>query len=149
MANHDVKSVDVGALVIANDLLTGRTVYLTESGEWTERVDNAWQVPDDQSAERAMKYAKSAEDENLIVGAYLVATERSGRALHIREQLRVSGPSVNFAPAVDVENRVGFEPATLTQAIPSVNASVVKSSAVKSSAVKSSAVKSSAVNKSV
>lgn len=133
MANHDVKSVDVSALVIANDLLSGRTVYLTESGEWTERVDNAWQVPDDQSAQRAMKYAKSAEDENLIVGAYLVATEHSGRAVHIREQLRVTGPSVDFAPAIDVENRVGFEPATLKQSIPSVDTSVVKSSVVNES----------------
>ncbi len=110
MANHDVKSVDVSAVVIANDLLSGRSVYLTEAGDWTERVENAWQLPDDQSAERAMKYAKTAEDENQIIGAYLVATDTTGRAVHIREQLRVNGPSVQFAPHHELINSTTTQP---------------------------------------
>ncbi len=96
MATHDVKKIKDCALLLANDLRSGLTVYLTESGEWTTQVSHSWRIDNDDLAQKALSIAAAAEQENLIVGAYLVDAASTGEPTHIRERLRVDGPSINF-----------------------------------------------------
>lgn len=96
MAERRKKPVKVSALLLANDLRTGLTVYLTDSGDWSLESSEAWQLPDETAEKTALAFAAEAEKNNTIVGSYLVDAATDGSPTHIREQLRVAGPSINY-----------------------------------------------------
>lgn len=96
MDNVKQKSAAAG-IIIANDLRTGLTVFLTAGGDWSEQVAAAWIVPTDHS-ERAMLIAAEAESRNLVTGVYLTECDDLGRPLTLRERLRIKGPSVDYLP---------------------------------------------------
>ncbi len=96
MATHDVKTVKEAAIVLANDLRSGLTVYLTEQGVWSVNFDDAWRLTSDESASDAMKKAAESENNNEVVGAYLVDATSTGLPTHVRERLRVEGPSIQY-----------------------------------------------------
>jgi len=111
MASHDVKNVKDCAVVLANDLLSGLTVYLKEDGTWSEISTQAWRLNDDETATRAMALALESEQDNIIIGAYLADASTSGVPSHIRERIRVDGPSINYR-----QHQVQTLPATGTGA---------------------------------
>lgn len=96
MASHDVKNVKTNALVLANDLRSGLTVYLGENKQWTSNVSDALHLKTDEAASIAMQIAANAEQANLIIGPYLVDANEAGVPTHIREVLRVDGPSIDY-----------------------------------------------------
>ena len=96
MTSRKVKPVKDSALCLANDLRTGLTVYLTDSGDWSTDADDAWRLPDESAEKLAMARADEAERHNTIIGPYLVDATTEGLPTHIREQLRVAGPSINY-----------------------------------------------------
>lgn len=86
-----------GHILTANRLADGAAVFLTASGAWSLEVDRAVLARDQQAAANIERLGQEAEAANHVVGAYLIAAERDGghvRASHIRERIRVSGPTV-------------------------------------------------------
>ncbi len=96
MSTHDVKNVDQGAIMLANDLRTGLTVYLRRDGSWSATISDAWIMSNDSEAEQAKVLGENSSKANEVMDPYLVDTTESGDPTHIREQLRTSGPSVNY-----------------------------------------------------
>jgi len=96
MASPDVKEIKDAAILLANDLRTGITVYFTEAGSWTEKHDKAWLLTTDAMAEKAMQQATKSESNNEVVGAYLVDATSTGFPTHVRERIRVEGPSIEY-----------------------------------------------------
>ena len=96
MSSNKFKTIEAGqgALIVANSLKTGRTVYLTESSNWSECMTDARVINDDQLAAEQLLVAQHSEQENEVVGPYLIATDTTGRANHIRELIRQCGPTV-------------------------------------------------------
>jgi hypothetical protein len=93
-------------IIVANDLRTGLTVFLTAGGEWAEQVAAAWIVPSEHR-ERAMQVAAEAESRNSVTGVYLTECDDLGRPLTLRERLRIKGPSVDYLPQHSVESTGG------------------------------------------
>lgn len=96
MASRKTKPVKASAMLLANNLRTGFTVYLTESGDWSYELSEAKHLPDEAAEKAAMVVAAEAEQNNTIVGPYLVDASSDGSPTHIREQMRVEGPSINY-----------------------------------------------------
>lgn len=96
MAGKKSKPVKASSLLLANNLRTGLTVYLTDSGDWSLEADEAWRLIDETAEKTAMAFAAEAERNNTVVGPYLVDALSDGSPTHIREQLRVAGPSINY-----------------------------------------------------
>ncbi len=86
-------------VLTANDLLTGRVIWRRADGSWSESLDRAAVYSASQTAERALSGA--ALDADVAVGAYLVDVVPSGDGLrpsHVREAIRVTGPSRAVLP---------------------------------------------------
>jgi sulfite reductase (NADPH) hemoprotein beta-component len=88
-----------GQIVTANRLRDGIAVFLTRSGQWSEKIDEAALALEPQAAGALEARAKADEDATLITGPYLVDAERRDggiRAAHIRERMRTLGPTVRL-----------------------------------------------------
>lgn len=96
MSTHDVKSIDKGAILLANNLRTGLTVYLRRDGSWSPNSGEAWIVTNDTEAEQAKEFGATSASANEVMDPYLVDTTDAGNPTHIREHLRTTGPSVNY-----------------------------------------------------
>lgn len=96
MAIKKTKPVKKSAMLLANDLRSGLTIYLTESGDWSYKSDEAKHLLNEAAEQAAMVIATEAEKNNTIVGPYLVDAVADGSPAHIREQMRVEGPSINY-----------------------------------------------------
>jgi hypothetical protein len=86
-----------GQVMTANRLCDGDVVFLTRSGAWSEKVDDAVLAQEPQAV--AALEARAAEDvkANLVTGQYLFeATRVNGkiRADHMRERIRTLGPTI-------------------------------------------------------
>lgn len=81
------------SIIIANDLRTGRSVYLTEGNAWSESVADA-EVLSAEAASARLEIASAAEQSNLVIDPYLVGVESGLSALDIREQIRLTGPTI-------------------------------------------------------
>ncbi len=85
------------AIIIANDLRTGRIVYFTNASDWSESVQDAELLSSDSAQER-LAIAAIDETNNLVIDPNLVdANVNAGTELQlaeIREQIRVSGPTI-------------------------------------------------------
>ena len=85
-------------IVTASDLLEGDVIYFTRRDTWSRHLSEAavWSDPD--AADEAL--ARAAQQQNRIVGAYLVGVDLdpSGHPLtnHFREAFRTRGPSNYF-----------------------------------------------------
>jgi hypothetical protein len=94
-----MSTIEKGQLVTANRLRDGIAVFLTRSGEWSERIDDAALALEPQAAAAFEARAKQAEKANLVTGPYLIDAERRDggvRASHIRERMRALGPTVRL-----------------------------------------------------
>jgi hypothetical protein len=86
-----------GQVMTANRLRDGEVVFLTRSGEWNERIDEAVLAMEPKAVGALEERAKQASDANLVTGTYLFDAERVDgkvRATHIRERIRTLGPTV-------------------------------------------------------
>ncbi len=99
MSSHKVKNIEAGAIMLANDLRTGLTVYLQENKEWSLTLQNAWVIRSDAEASMANATGAQAVNDNDVTDPYLVATTIDGKPTHIRECLRTTGPSIEYLPA--------------------------------------------------
>ena len=96
MSSHNVKNIQNGAILIANDLRTGMTVYLGNDNGWSTNWAEAWVITDDAKAGSAMMFAAKAVANNEVIDPYLVDTTPEGQPTHTRERLRTTGPSVDY-----------------------------------------------------
>ena len=85
----------------ANRLADGLVVYLTETGDWSEDVDQSFVCvnEDDLNAyeQRAVKAAVDRE----VVEPYPIPVQRTAdgvRPVRYREVIRAFGPSIDYAP---------------------------------------------------
>lgn len=86
-------------ITLANDLLTGRVVVLTETGDWSEERDEAAVARDPAAAAELQKLAEAAMADNRVVGAELIPVDADGNGFLARvnrERIRLTGPTVAF-----------------------------------------------------
>ena len=84
-----------GKVATANRLREGDIVYLTEGGQWSGNLQDAWLVSGDDT--ELMARVSKAEELRDVVAAYLIEVERVGDdlcALSQRERIRAAGPTV-------------------------------------------------------
>ena len=94
-----MSDIEKGQLVTANRLRDGIAVFLTRSGAWSEKIDEAALALEPQAAAALEARAKDDETATLVTGSYLIDAERRDgriRAAHIRERLRTLGPTVRL-----------------------------------------------------
>ena len=94
-----MSDVEKGQLVTANRLRDGIAVFLTRSGAWSEKIDEAALALEPQAAAALEARAKDDETATLVTGSYLIDAERRDgriRAAHIRERMRTLGPTVRL-----------------------------------------------------
>ncbi len=82
------------SIIIANDLRTGLSVYLTRDSRWSDSVSDAEVLSDTDYAETRLQAAVGDERCNLVIDPYLIGIESDLSAVDIREQIRVSGPTI-------------------------------------------------------
>jgi hypothetical protein len=94
-----MSDIEKGQLVTANRLRDGIAVFLTRSGAWSEKIDEAALALEPQAAAALEARAKDDEKATLVTGSYLIDAERRDgriRAAHIRERMRTLGPTVRL-----------------------------------------------------
>lgn len=91
-----IRPATAPVVVTANDLRTGRVVWLGDSG-WMGSVAEARIFPADQAA-AALWLGQAAEKARIVVGAYTVEVSAGPVPLKFRERLRAQGPSVDAEP---------------------------------------------------
>ncbi len=90
-------------ILTANHLLEGDVIYLSATGDWSRRIEDAVLLTDETDAQHRLSLASQQVDE--IVGAYLVdakAGETGPEPTHFREEFRRTGPS-NYAHGKQVD----------------------------------------------
>jgi hypothetical protein len=106
MTSHSEK----GQIVTANRLRDGLVVFLTHSGVWSERIDDAVLAQEPQAAGALEARARADEKSTLVTGSYLVDAERRDgrvRLAHIRERMRTLGPTVRPDLGKQAEGKAG------------------------------------------
>ena len=82
-------------IVTANHLLEGDVIYMTASGDWSRKHEDAKLYEDKHEAEDALKFAQ--EQAHMLAGAYLADAQigKNGKPepVHFREAFRTRGPS--------------------------------------------------------
>jgi Protein of unknown function (DUF2849) len=92
-----MSDIEKGQVMTANRLRDGEVVFLTRSGEWNERIDEAALVQEPQAQKALEVRADEAVKATLVTGPYLFEAERRDgrvRAIHMRERIRTLGPTV-------------------------------------------------------
>ncbi len=80
-------------VIVANDLRTGRVVYLDRRGNWQQSIGNAQMFADSERLETALAQAQSDEQNNHVIAPEVVVfDEQQNRPQHYREQIRSHGP---------------------------------------------------------
>jgi len=101
-----MSTIETGKVLTASLLAGGTVVFLARNGRWSDSVDEAAVALEPVAVEALERRGREAEAANVVTGAYLVEVERrEGRVLpvHIRERIRVLGPSVRPDLALRVE----------------------------------------------
>ena len=94
-----MSDIEKGQLVTANRLRDGIAVFLTRTGAWSEKIDEAALALEPQAAAALEARAKDDEKATIVTGSYLIDAERRDgriRAAHIRERMRTLGPTVRL-----------------------------------------------------
>ena len=92
----------------ANDLMSGRVVYLAADGSWSERIEVAAVFETEEEETRLKAMAEAAMDARHVVEAYPIEVAVEGgvvRALRYRERVRAEGPSVRRDLGKQAANR--------------------------------------------
>lgn len=102
---------ETGKALTANRLDDGVVVFLTRSGAWSARIDDAAVAQEKEAAAALEARGQAAEAANVVTGAYLLDVERVDgrvRPTHIRERIRTLGPTVRADLGKQVEGVGGF-----------------------------------------
>ena len=103
-----------GQVMTANRLKDGDVVFLTRSGQWSEKIDDAVLALEPLAVEALEARAVEDVKTNMVTGQYLFeATRVDGkiRADHIRERIRTLGPSVRLDLGKQADGTAGaFQP---------------------------------------
>ncbi len=94
-----MSEVEKGQVMTANRLRDGDVVYLTRSGIWSEKIDDAVLALEPLAVKALEERASKDVISTLVTGTYLFDAERVGgkiRATHFRERMRTLGPSVRL-----------------------------------------------------
>ena len=81
--------------VTGNRLANGRPVYRTEDGDWTDQIERAELLADDEAAQAALDAARG--EETSVVGTYLINIDAPGAPAKreaMRENIRAHGPTI-------------------------------------------------------
>lgn len=117
LKNRQLKNEKHIGIIIANDLRSGLTVFLTASGKWSTLVADAWIAEGEESVNSALETAASAESSNQVTGAYLVSSNDHGNPVDLREALRVQGPSIDYLANNSMRARAETQAMAVGQAI--------------------------------
>ncbi len=91
-----------GEIITGNELASGATIYLTESGEWVQDIDRARVFAKEEAALRDEWLAK-ARANHRILSLEIEVAERDGDkviAERLRERIRAEGPT---APRMEIQ----------------------------------------------
>ncbi|MBX9593510.1 MAG: DUF2849 domain-containing protein [Roseomonas sp.] len=91
-----IRPATAPVVVTANDLRTGRVVWLGSAG-WIGDVAAA-RVFGAGDAAAALALGQAAEQARIVVGAYVVEVSAGPVPLKFRERLRAQGPSIDAEP---------------------------------------------------
>ena len=109
-----MNSEEKGQVMTANRLKDGDVVFLTRTGEWSEKIDEAALALEPLAVAALEARANAAEMANVVTGQYLFeATRIEGkiRPDHIRERIRTLGPSVRLDLGKQADGTAGtFQP---------------------------------------
>ncbi len=84
------------SIVIANDLQTGRSVFLTSKSGWSEVPKLAELIESESVAEARLQAALKDEGNNIVIDPYLVSVGADGQVRDIRERIRTKGPTIRI-----------------------------------------------------
>lgn len=97
-AGSKVRGDKLPAIVMANDLLEGDVVFLTER-DWTRDPSKARIAHDAETSAAMEAEGKAALAANLVVDPYLVPVDLDDQGLpiarHFRDAMRQKGPSIH------------------------------------------------------
>jgi len=82
------------SIVIANDLQTGRSVFLTRESRWSESLEEAELIEAGPAAELRLQAALDDEKSNLVIDPYLVSVGSDRQVRITRERIRTTGPTI-------------------------------------------------------
>ena len=94
--------MSVGKILTANRLSDGLVVFLSAENVWTRDIDRAVLAQEEGAQSALANRGAEYEANNQVTGAYLVDAERENGSItpvHIRERIRLSGPTILEAPA--------------------------------------------------
>ncbi|MEX2296526.1 MAG: DUF2849 domain-containing protein [Dongiaceae bacterium] len=83
----------------ANDILSGRVVYLAADGNWSERIGDAAIVQSAEDEARLQAIADAAFAARRVVDVYAIEIaieDGQTRPLIYRERIRAEGPSIRL-----------------------------------------------------
>jgi hypothetical protein len=86
-----------GQIMTANRLRDGDVVFLTSTGHWSVKIDDAELAIEPATVKSLEAQAAADVKSTLVTGTYLFDAERVAgriRAIHFRERIRTLGPSV-------------------------------------------------------
>ncbi len=81
------------AVIIANDLRTGRSVYFTKANGWSESIREA-ELLESEGTDERLAIASRDEAGNLVIDPYVVGVSEDLQVADIRERIRASGPTI-------------------------------------------------------
>ncbi len=85
-------------LLTANNLLNGDVVFWGDKAAWTQNFADALVMSDETAEKELLEIGQKEENENIVVGAYIVPLiqEQDGqyKPVELRELRRCEGPSI-------------------------------------------------------
>jgi Protein of unknown function (DUF2849) len=91
--------IEKGQVMTANRLRDGDAVFLTRSGVWSEKIDDAVLALEPLAVSALESRAADDVKATLVTGQYLIKAERVDgkiRAFEMRERMRTTGPTVRL-----------------------------------------------------
>lgn len=100
MAAVKIKDYSHGVMLIANNLLSGHSVYLNRDHQWSLLEDlSQGQAAVAHSEQEAAELLASINPEDFlcpVVDPYIIQLDGNGKPSHSRELLRATGPSIRY-----------------------------------------------------
>ncbi len=82
-------------VITANDVRSGRCVWLNRDGSWSSQLDMVEPLDDEAARDQALTLAKA--DQARVCDPYAIEVQRDGSttvACSLRERIRAQGPTV-------------------------------------------------------
>ena len=107
MAAVKIKNYSNGVLLVANKLLSGRSVYFSNEQQWLPLADlhqDRAAIAYSEEAANELLVAVNAKDARCsVVDPYIIQLDGKGQPSHSRELLRATGPSIRYGLQATLE----------------------------------------------